>query len=62
MSPKSGWCETCHNTGYVNCYCGGDLCICENNGEEECPSCGGDFVCDAFDVDEGFDAGEWNNT
>ena len=40
------WCERCHNTGWVDCYCGGDLCICENNGEEPCPKCGGDFYCD----------------
>lgn len=33
------WCETCHNTGSINCYCGGDLCICENHGEMPCPSC-----------------------
>lgn len=36
-----GYCENCNNTGWVNCYCGGDLCVCENNGEEECPVCGG---------------------
>jgi hypothetical protein len=60
---KLGWCSTCHNTGYVDCCCGGDLCVCENNGEEQCPMCGGDFSCDAFDddIEEGFDAGEWNN-
>jgi hypothetical protein len=57
-----GWCAHCQNTGHVNCYCGGDLCICENNGEEPCPFCDGtgdDFYCD--DVEEGYDAGEWNN-
>lgn len=42
----ASWCATCQNTGWINCYCGGDLCICENNGEEPCPSCDGDFVCD----------------
>lgn len=39
-APK-GWCDTCQNTGYVECLCGGDLCICENNGEMECPDCNG---------------------
>lgn len=33
------WCEECHNTGSVECYCGGDLCVCEYNGEMPCPCC-----------------------
>lgn len=33
------WCDACQNTGWINCYCGGDLCICDNNGEYECPYC-----------------------
>lgn len=50
FSPR--WCSTCHNTGSVNCYCGGDLCICENNGEELCPMCGGEgFFCDEIGDD-----------
>lgn len=39
-----GWCETCHNTGEVDCHCGGDLCVCggENgDGTDSCPACGG---------------------
>ena len=36
-----GWCDLCQNSGYVECYCGGDICICENNGERECPRCRG---------------------
>lgn len=39
--PKGFWCDGCQNTGYVDCYCGGDLCICENNGEMLCPVCDG---------------------
>lgn len=35
-----GYCFTCSNTGYVNCYCGGDLCVCSNYGEKPCPACG----------------------
>ena len=35
-----GYCDTCNNTGWMNCYCGGDLCVCENQGEMECPECG----------------------
>lgn len=51
---KPFYCETCYNTGWVNCYCGGDLCVCENNGEELCPVCDGmpdddDFFCEEID-------------
>jgi len=35
------WCDKCQNTGYVDCLCGGDLCVCENNGEMPCPFCDG---------------------
>lgn len=35
-----GYCATCNNTGSIDCHCGGDLCICENNGEMPCPDCG----------------------
>jgi hypothetical protein len=35
-----GYCDQCQNTGWVDCYCGGDMCVCENNGEEPCPACG----------------------
>lgn len=52
MSLDPGWCSTCQNTGSVDCYCGGDLCICENNGEEPCPECGGEgFFCDEIEDD-----------
>ena len=37
---ERGWCDTCGNTGSLNCFCGGDLCVCENNGEYPCPDCG----------------------
>lgn len=32
------YCDTCNNTGEVDCYCGGDFCAC---GQEEipCPDC-----------------------
>lgn len=47
-----GWCSECQNTGWVDCYCGGDLCVCENGGEEPCPACGGDFACYEIEDDE----------
>lgn len=37
-----GYCDHCNNTGSIDCYCGGDLCICDNNGEKPCPHCEGD--------------------
>lgn len=39
-SGPKGYCDTCQNTGWIDCHCGGDLCVC---GEEEieCPSCSG---------------------
>lgn len=32
------YCDHCQNMGTVECYCGGDMCVC---GDEEipCPSC-----------------------
>ena len=36
------WCERCQGMGSVNCYCGGDLCVCENYGEADCPRCHGE--------------------
>ena len=47
------YCAECNNTGWIDCHCGGDLCVCENNGEEICPYCGGDGCEDDFDFDDG---------
>ncbi len=33
------YCDTCGNLGEVNCYCGGDLCVCLNYGSIPCPDC-----------------------
>lgn len=35
-------CPRCDGFGYVDCYCGGDLCVCENHGETMCPLCCGE--------------------
>lgn len=35
-------CPHCQGGGYVNCYCGGDMCLCDNHGEAACPVCGGE--------------------
>ena len=31
--------ETCDGSGYMHCYCGGDFCVCGNQGEVECYGC-----------------------
>ena len=30
---------TCGGSALLNCYCGGDFCVCHNHGEVECPGC-----------------------
>jgi hypothetical protein len=30
---------TCGGSGTLHCYCGGDLCVCHNHGEQDCPGC-----------------------
>jgi hypothetical protein len=35
-------CPCCSGFGFIDCHCGGDLCVCENNGERDCPLCYGD--------------------
>lgn len=36
-------CPRCDGHQVVNCRCGGDLCVCDNYGEEPCPFCGGEY-------------------
>lgn len=50
MTTTLTWCETCHNTGEVVCYRGGDTCVCENYGVMLCPACDGFQDCQ-FDDD-----------
>lgn len=33
------FCDRCQNMGTIDCFCGGDMCICEWNGERPCPYC-----------------------
>ena len=35
-------CPRCQGDGSVDCHCGGDLCVCENYGERDCPTCYGE--------------------
>lgn len=34
-------CPKCDGHGFIDCHCGGDLCVCTNYGERYCPVCGG---------------------
>jgi len=50
--------ETCDGTGVLNCYCGGDQCVCHNHGEAECFGCAD---CGRDDDQEFYDEqDEWN--
>jgi len=35
----SGLESGCGGLGVLNCYCGGDLCVCHHHGEVDCPGC-----------------------
>ena len=37
------FCDHCNDTGWVDCLCGGDLCVC-GEVETPCPYCGADRV------------------
>lgn len=39
IEDQDNWCERCHNTGELDCHCGGDLCVCTNYGTYPCPDC-----------------------
>jgi hypothetical protein len=31
--------EYCGGGGHIDCYCGGDFCVCHNHGGYDCPGC-----------------------
>lgn len=35
-------CPRCSGYGIIDCHCGGDLCVCENHGDRDCPLCHGE--------------------
>jgi hypothetical protein len=41
--------DTCGGFGYVDCRCGGDICVCHNHGETECYGCAD---CEEHDHDD----------
>lgn len=49
--------ESCGGTGTLNCFCGGDLCVCDYNGETECFGC--EDCQDRDDCDEDEEEDQW---
>lgn len=49
--------STCGGTGTLYCYCGGDNCVCELNGEMDCDGCRDCQDCD--DADDDYEDNEW---
>ena len=49
--------DTCGGTGFLDCHCGGDLCVCHHHGQEiECPGC---EDCMPYDKDwDDYDEGD----
>ena len=45
----------CGGTGTLQCECGGDICVCHNHGEVECPGCPDCEHEDEWD----YDPAEW---
>ena len=55
---RVGWCDHCQNTGYLDCHCGGDFCVCERNGEYPCPHCDvAGYGCVEDDYEDGLESG-----
>jgi hypothetical protein len=51
--------ECCGGAGYIECFCGGDQCVCHNHGEVECFGCAD---CDEHDDQEFYDEQDgWND-
>lgn len=40
--------QNCGGSGYLECECGGDFCVCHHHGEVECEGC---EDCDDTDYD-----------
>lgn len=43
--------KRCNGNPVIDCHCGGDLCVCHNHGEVECPGCE-----DCADCEDGGDS------
>lgn len=42
----------CSGLGVIYCYCSGDMCVCHNHGEVQCPGC---FDCESADDEDDYD-------
>lgn len=42
IPPGNELCPKCSGQRIVSCHCGGDLCVCDNQGERDCPLCYGE--------------------
>jgi len=51
------FCETCHNTGELDCLCGGDLCVCGID-TYPCPNCSEAYRDPEFEFFEDVAQGE----
>jgi len=58
MCDDSVFSDGCGGTGHMECYCGGDFCVCHNHGEIECPGCDD---CEPDDDDCDDDDGDWED-
>lgn len=53
---------SCGGSGELNCYCGGDFCVCHHHGEAQCWGCG-DCMAEVDDeppCDDEEDDGPWD--
>ena len=56
---ESGLEDCCAGTGSLNCFCGGDQCVCHFHGQTECNGCEDCEDCEYgeyFDCDDEEDA------
>ena len=51
---ETGLEESCGGSGYLNCYCGGDLCVCHYHGGCDCPGCMDCYNGDDLDDDSDY--------
>jgi len=42
----------CNGLGYIECFCGGDLCVCDNYGEIPCGGCDACESSDEYEYDD----------
>lgn len=53
---ESGLSQRCDGAGTLSCHCGGDLCVCHNHDEVECPGCA---ECEDLGDEDDTDQDHW---